>query len=109
MSIEDKYYPRSEFHNLTDAQKKGLLIKRKQRNTGGKKPKDKGAGKKGGKDGKDLKRARRQIAKLERQIAALNVGDDDDGSGSDSESEQRAKKKPKGNRDHPNLNRRDRP
>ena len=106
MSIEDKYYPRSEFHKLTDAQKKGLLIKRKQRGGNGKKPKGKGKDKKGG--DKDLKRARKQIAKLERQIAALNVDDPNEGSDSDSEVEQRPKKKPKatGNRGHPDLNRR---
>ena len=70
MTVEDRYYKKPEYKNLSDAQKLGLKIKRQKR-------KGKDDGKKGNKRRKtDL--SAKQLKALAVQVAKLNVDDDND-------------------------------
>ena len=109
MNVQDTYYNKKDWAKLTPAQRKGVLLKRKQRQGAG------GGGGGGGGDppkSKDLsktnKRLKRKVAKLTKKLAATTVtnGDNNSASGSDSEEETaRKSKKSKTNRTHPSTNR----
>ena len=98
MSMEDKFYQPEEWARLSKAKKKGVILKRQARG-GGKPNKSKSKN-------KTLKRTRKRLAKLERAIAAISLGDDQEGQEQDDDEPQNKKaKKASGNRDHPDLQR----
>jgi hypothetical protein len=106
MSAQDTWYSKKEWAKLTPAQRKGVILKREQRQKGtggGTANKDPKAG------GKGYKRMKRKLAKLTRKVAAMEVnGEEKSDSGTDSEDEPATKKSKKtktNNRNHPATNR----
>jgi hypothetical protein len=117
MNVEDKFYDRKEWVKLSDAKKKGVLLKRSKRGGGGGSANNGGNNNSNGNSNsnkaakKRFKKIKKKISKLERRISALNIENESDAdeseSSSDSDSEQPPKKKSKKttNRNHPALNR----
>jgi len=88
MSMEDKFYRPEAWAKLTNAQRKGVLLKRKKRKgkTSNKPPPKPIAGEK-----RSLKKMKKKIAALTKQVSSMNVAppadpaDDADASSSDSD------------------------
>jgi len=120
MSMEDKFYSRPAWANLTQAQKKGVMAKRQARGGQPRKKTQGGGGgggsqggsnkSKGGDSGKrKISNINKKLAKMERKISAMNIGSDTSGSESSSDEEAappKKKGKKGGNRNNPAVNRR---
>ena len=114
MDVEDKFYEKKEWHQLSAAKKKGVMSKRLQRGQRPGQKRKKGGGGGGGGGGKDkskssMKKMRKTVAKLQRKVASLKISEDDDASTSSSEDEappaKKSKSKKTSNRNNPALNR----
>lgn len=109
MDVEDKFYEKKEWHQLSAAKKKGVMSKRLQRGQrpGQKRKKGGGGGGGGGnKDKSSMKKMRKTVAKLQRKVASLKLTEeDDDSSSSEDEAPPKKKSKKGSNRTNPALNR----
>ena len=94
MSIEDRFYSHAQYKKLTPAQKKGLRLKREQRQKSNDTPKQQQQPKKKNKQGKALSK---EMKKLRKAVAALTTApaasSEDESSDSDVDSDQDAKKR----------------
>lgn len=112
-AIEDRYYTKEEYNELSPDQKKELAAKRLKRGhkPGAKDSKVKGTGggtKQSNKDViKNLKAMNRQVSQLAKQMGKAGVNDDDTDSSTHSGSASNEKEKEKGtsNRKNPSLTR----
>ncbi|KAI2494465.1 hypothetical protein MHU86_20074 [Fragilaria crotonensis] len=112
-AIEDRYYTKEEYNDLTPDQKKELAAKRLKRGhkPGAKDSKVKGTGGSGTKQSnkdviKNLKAVNRQVSQLAKQMGKTGVNDDDTDSSTNSGSaSNNEKEKGTSNRKNPSLTR----